>query len=211
MKTRISETTPGRSSLTGYFPISPHYVDNAPSGPKERPNCGLWAYAVDCDQAFVLCCLFCVRLDQFARPETRLAAIARPHPTADSARNYTERAYRDAAQHRNDARTGRDRQRLAPHDDCLFAEGKEYGRCRSRVSWRGLLRPGHRSRRHGGVRVADLKRDHLCAIKVSCSELGDARGGAGWAASGQTESPDGTRRCAEDRGSSALPCGGAPY
>src|SRR5262249_43182196 len=64
------------------------------------------AYSVDCDQAFALCCLFCVRMCQFACPEGRLAAIARPHTTADLAQNATRRAVRADAQRRNDARTG---------------------------------------------------------------------------------------------------------
>jgi hypothetical protein len=112
----------------------PHYVHNG-RGAQIRTQLRFLAYAVDCDQASALWRLVSVRLCQFARPEPRLAAIAGPHAIADMAQNSTGRAVRAAAQHRNHAGTGRDRQRLTPHDDGLLAKGKEHGRCRSITSW----------------------------------------------------------------------------
>src|SRR5260370_36500139 len=55
------------------------------------------AYAVDCDQAFAICRLFCVRVCQFARPEARLAAIAGPHASAAMSQNSTGRPVLHAA------------------------------------------------------------------------------------------------------------------
>src|SRR5438046_7587 len=94
--------------LRGQFSEAPHYVHNSRGA--RFPDCinrkgahlaaqiknstAVLAYAVDCDQAFALCRLFCVRVCPFARPEARLAAIAGPHASADMAQNSTGRAVR---------------------------------------------------------------------------------------------------------------------
>src|SRR5438034_8552657 len=57
-------------------------------------------------------------------------------------------------------------QRLAADDDGLLPKGKEYGRCGGRVSWRGLSDSRDRSRRHGGLRLADIEAHHVRAAQV---------------------------------------------
>ncbi len=67
-------------------------------------------------------------------------------------------------------------QSVAAHDDGLFAERKKYGCRGGGVSRRRLSDSGHRSRRHGGLRLADLQRNHVRAAEVPRAGFGSGIG-----------------------------------
>ena len=119
--------------------------------------------------------MLCLRL-RSERADACLAAIAGAYASADmaggGARCAACRGAGDAATTGKESLVaGRPwvacEQRLAAYDDGLFANGKEYGRCGGRVSRRGLQDSGDRSGRHGGLRLADVQGDHVCAVEVS--------------------------------------------
>src|ERR1700683_4903251 len=129
----------------------------------------------DCDEAYDLRSLRGVYLWRSERADTCVAAFAWTYPSADMARGRARCAARYGAGVRyHVGEGGVDRrqagcggeQRLAAHDDGVFADGKEHGSSGRRVSGRRLSDSGDGSGRHGGLRLADTERDHLCAAEI---------------------------------------------
>jgi len=90
-------------------------------------------------------------------------------------------------------------QRDAAHDDGLFTHGNEYRRGGGRLPRRWLSDPGHRSGRHGSLRLANLQRNHVCAAQVprdGCGAISEVGAVSGIA--------DGARRRAADDGAGAF-------
>src|SRR5947199_85729 len=64
---------------------------------------------------------------------------------------------------------------------------------------------GHRSRRYGGLRLANLERGHVCAAQVSRAGAGAvSESGAVSTVRALSSITDRVRRCAEDGGAGAL-------
>src|ERR1700736_3513823 len=100
---------------------------------------------VNCDKASDPCFLCCLWICRSAPADARLAAISGTYASANMAWQGARcGVYRRTRGHDDGAEPGRPSgyrrwQSLAAHDDSLFGEGKEYGRCGSRVSGGGWL------------------------------------------------------------------------
>ena len=103
-----------------------------------------------------------------------LAAIARTYADRNMARNCPGFAANDRPGADGDGYEGPGRrtavvvyrQRLQADDDRVFAEREKHWSRGGGVSRRRLRNLGDRSGRYGGLRLADVKGNHLCAAKV---------------------------------------------
>src|SRR5579864_17910 len=181
----------------------------------------LFCVCEDCYETFALCCLCGVCVWRCERAADYLAAIAGTYASADMAGCGAGCAACRGAGGRQDDGEGVPRcrqagsggeQRVAAYDDGLFANWKEYGRCRRRISGRGVPGPGYRPGRHRGLRLADFQGDHLCAVEVpGAGERRLFQIGAVSKIRTLSRITDGVRRCAEDAGAAPHARGGLAH